>query len=218
MKSTYVVTLAAAALISAVLTSKSHEAVSADASIAPERLATSQDGLDKLQGKTLQELMKLAEKYTKPGRHHKVLARFIGKWDTEMRVLMGRMPPSKGEAEWSWLMPGRWIQGMGKGKLMGRPFDTCTIMGYDNFKQSYVQTTVSSADTAMNRGEGDMTRDGKKLICYGTLDEYTTGEHDKMVKYVWDFVSKDKMVLEVHDLPIGEKNTKVVEVTYTRKK
>ena len=38
-----------------------------------------------------------------------------------------------------------------------------------------------------------------------------------MVKYVWRFVTKDRLVLEVHDLPIGEKNTKVVEFTYNRK-
>ena len=50
------------------------------------------------------------------------------------------------------------------------------------------------------------------------LDEYLTGEHDKMVKSVFRFVSEDEMKLEVHDLPIGESNTKVVEITYTRAK
>jgi hypothetical protein len=39
-----------------------------------------------------------------------------------------------------------------------------------------------------------------------------------MVKYAWRFVSDDKTVLEVHDLPIGENNTKVVEITFTRQK
>ena len=53
-------------------------------------------------------------------------------------------------------------------------------------------------------------------IAYGTLDEYLTGEHDKMVKYVWRFTSPTQMVLEVHDLPIGENNTKVVEITFRK--
>ena len=52
---------------------------------------------------------------------------------------------------------------------------------------------------------------------YGTLDEYLTGEHDKMVKTIWRFISKDEMVMEVHDLHIGEKNTQVIEIRYTRK-
>jgi hypothetical protein len=89
-------------------------------------------------------------------------------------------------------------------------------MGYDNFKQSYVATTLSSLDTAMIRLEGDMDQAGKTLLAYGTLDEYLTGEHDKMVKYVWRFQSPTRIVLEIHDLPIGEANTKVIEVVLTK--
>jgi hypothetical protein len=70
----------------------------------------------------------------------------------------------------------------------------------------------------MRQSEGDMDPSGKVLITYGTLDEYLTGEHDKMVKYVWRFDSDDKIVLEIHDLPIGEKNTKVLEIVSTRAK
>jgi serine/threonine protein kinase len=49
-----------------------------------------------------------------------------------------------------------------------------------------------------------------------TLDEYLTGEVAKMVKYVWRFESADRFVIEVHDLPIGENNTKVFEIVHTR--
>ena len=48
------------------------------------------------------------------------------------------------------------------------------------------------------------------------LDEYLTGEHDKMVKYAWRFLSPDEMVLEVHDLHIGEQDTMVLETRYRR--
>jgi hypothetical protein len=71
-------------------------------------------------------------------------------------------------------------------------------------------------DTAMNRFEGDLDQSGKTLIAYGTLDEYLTGEHDKMVKYIWRFQSPSRIILEVHDLPIGETNTRVVEVAFTK--
>jgi hypothetical protein len=89
-------------------------------------------------------------------------------------------------------------------------------MGYDNFKMSFVVTTVSSMDTAMNRSEGDLDPGGKALLLYGTLDEYLTGEHDKMVKTVFRFNSADEIVMAIHDLPIGENNTKVVEIKYSR--
>lgn len=128
------------------------------------------------------------------------------------------MPAEKGTAEFSWLMPGRWLQNRARGTMMGQQAEFFYLIGYDNFKMSYVTTTVSNFDTAMLRFEGDMTQDGKALISYGTLDEYTTGEHDKMVKSVWRFLDADTIVLEVHDLPIGEVNTKVFEIKYTRAK
>ena len=63
-----------------------------------------------------------------------------------------------------------------------------------------------------------MDPSGKAILSYGTLDEYLTGEHDKMVKYVWRFLSADEMILEVHDLPIGEKGTQVIEIRFKRRK
>jgi hypothetical protein len=66
--------------------------------------------------------------------------------------------------------------------------------------------------------EGTFDRSGKVLTMYGKMNEWMTGELGKTVKYVTRVVSKDKHVFEIHDLSIGEPNTKVIEVTYTRKK
>jgi hypothetical protein len=166
------------------------------------------------------EMMKKAAAFTQPGENHKVLEKFVGKWNTEMRFFnRGKAgPPEKGSAEFSWLMPGRWLQTRAKGSMGGQQAEFFYLMGYDNFKMSFVTTTISSLDTAMLHYEGDMTPDGKALISYGTLDEYLTGEHDKMVKTVWRFVDADTILLEVHDLPIGEVDTKVFEIKYTRAK
>ncbi len=160
-----------------------------------------------------------AKQFTEPGPNHKVLERFVGEWTAEVRLFQGEQasPPSPGKAEARWLMPGRWVQMGLEGTLLGRPMQSSTIVGYDNFKQSFVMTVVHSTDTAMLRAEGDLTRDGKELVAYGTMDEYLTGEHDKMVKYVYRFVSPDEIIFEVHDLHIGEPHTKVVEIRYRRK-
>jgi hypothetical protein len=165
------------------------------------------------------EMMAKAKKFTQPGEKHKLLEKMIGKWTTETRFVMGgtRTKAEKGTSETSWLIKGRWVQSVAKGTMMGRPMESVSIFGHDNFKQSYVMSVVSSADTAMLHAEGDMDPGGKVLILYGTLDEYLTGEHDKMVKYVWRFKSDDHIVFEIHDLPIGEKNTQVIEIVYKRK-
>jgi hypothetical protein len=167
----------------------------------------------------LAAMMERAKRYTQPGEHHKLLERLVGEWNTETRLFLGGQatPAEKGTAQTGWLMEGRWLKTTSKGTMLGQPFEGFSVMGYDNFKMSYVVTSLTSMDTAMIRQEGDMDPGGKVLLAYGTLDEYTTGEHDKMVKTLWRFESADKIVMEIHDLPIGEKNTKVVEVVYTRK-
>ncbi|MCA8971475.1 MAG: DUF1579 family protein [Planctomycetes bacterium] len=174
---------------------------------------------DEAQAAQMQEMMKKAARYTQPGPHHKKLERMLGTWNTSTRFVMGgrKSPPEKGTSEVSWMMDGRWLQMRWKGAMMGRGVEGCTLLGYDNFKMSYVSTGISTMDTAMTRSEGDMTPDDKALVLYGTLDEYLTGEHDKMVRYVYRFESEDTMVLEVHDLPIGLENTLVVEITFERK-
>ncbi len=166
------------------------------------------------------EMMAKAAKYTKPGEAHKLLEKMLGSWETDTRITMPGSPDTgeKGKAEISWMMPGRWIKNESSGTFLGQPAQSISIMGYDNFKQSYVATTVSSVDTAMNRVEGDMDPGGKVLLLYGTIDEYLTGEHDKMIKVVYRFLSDDEFLMELHDLPIGENNTKVVEIRYTRAK
>ena len=160
------------------------------------------------------KMMELMGKYNNPGPSHAVLGRFVGEFTTELSMMGG--PPEKGRAHGEWTLGRRFVTLEGEGTLMGMPSETFSMLGYDNFKQSFVTTYASSIETAMRHAEGDLTPDGKALIVYGTLDEYLTGEHDKMVKYVYRFPSDDVFVLEVHDLPIGEAGTKVVEVHFER--
>lgn len=157
-------------------------------------------------------------RYGSPGPEHTFLERMVGEWDLEMRVSMPGAQPTKGKATGSWLMEGRWLKMESNTVMMGMPLETFSIMGYDKFKMSYVATSVSTMDTAMNSSEGDLDPGGEVLLLYGTVDEYLTGEHDKMVKTIYRFESADEFVMEVHDLPIGLENTKVVEIRFTRAK
>ncbi len=165
-------------------------------------------------------MMARAQKLTQPGEKHKLLERFLGVWDTEFKITAPGMdaPPAKGTATISWLMPGRWLQNQSEGSFMGMPVKSFYILGYDNFKQSYVSMNISTLDTAMLTAEGDLDPNGKALVSYGTLDEYLTGENDKMVKTIWRFISPDEMLFEIYDLPIGEHNNQVIEMRYTRRK
>ena len=185
----------------------------ASASFAQESPAPPPDKVD------MAAMMEKAKKFTQPGKNHELLRRFLGTWDTETRMMMpGNPPPEKGTMTCHWLIDGRWMLCESNGTMMGMPMKTAYIIGYDNFKQSYISAAMNGMDTAMIYSEGDLDPSGKALIMYGTLDEYLTGEHDKMVKSVFRFISDDEMKLEVHDLPIGETNTEVFEIRYRRHK
>ena len=184
--------------------------------------ADPQDGGDDPAAGGMAGMMELMKKWSSPGPEHQVLNRFIGEWETEFTLMsMGmRMPASKGSASFTWLLEGRCIQQHSENSMMGMPLESYSITGYDKFRKSFTSTTVSTMDTAMNRFEGDLTRDGKTMIFYGTIDEYLTGELGKMAKGVWRFVDEDTMFFEIHDLAIGEGDdvTQVIEIKYTRKK
>lgn len=172
-------------------------------------------------GSSIEEGMKRWQEANTPGPKHKDLARFLGSWDTETSVWMepGAAPmKSKGTSEVRWLVEGRWLSGESKGQFMGMPISMFDTFGYDNFKQKYVGSHVDSMGTTMLAYEGNYDQTGNVLITWGLMDEPMTGENDKMCKYVWRFEGKDKYTFEVHDMAIGETNTKVFEILHTRKK
>jgi hypothetical protein len=164
----------------------------------------------------VQATQEKTRRFSEPGPHHKVLERFLGKWQSETRfyVLDTTTTPEKASAEFSWLIEGRWLKASWSGAFGGQPAEGFLLIGYDNFKQNYVLTAVTSLDTRMSRTQGDL--DGDALLTYGTFDRYATGESDQMVKQVWRFVSPDKIVFEVHDLGQREPHDKILETTYTR--
>ena len=162
-----------------------------------------------------------AAKYLRPNDNHAWLGQFLGEWDTTTRLsMMPGQPPleSRGKCTVRWLMEGRWLQSESEGSMMGLPVRSVSTLGYDNFKKKYVQSMVDSFQTCLLTAEGFRDQAGTALHLYGTLDEYLTGEHDKAVRYTLRLLSPDRYVLEVHDLAIGEANTKVVEVEYVRRK
>ncbi len=168
------------------------------------------------------EMMKRWQAACTPGEPHQWLAQFVGTWDTSMKMYMGGpgtpAMESKGTAETRWLVEGKWLSMESAIAMMNMPVKQFGTLGYDNFKKKFVQSYVDSMGTALYTAEGLRDRTGTVLTLYGEMDEPMTGEHDKLVKYVLRILGKDKLVIEIHDLAIGEPNTMVVETTYTRKK
>jgi hypothetical protein len=189
-------------------------------------MAVATQGVGDKQGKLCPQYdaegMKRWISMTKPDFHHEKLGDFVGKWETETRMWMAGpdSEPSmtKGSAECAWLVEGKWLKIDSVGQMMGAPLIGHGLLGYDKYKSKYVGTWVDSLNTMLLTFEGNFDHTDKTLLLYGTMDEPASNEHDKPVKYIWRFVSKDKLVFEIHDLAIGEGNTRVIEITYLRKK
>ncbi len=157
----------------------------------------------------------------KPSAAHDRLKEMLGNYDVTMRMWMDPTQPpmeSKGTNEVSWLIEGRWLLSKGTIDMMGQPVTLISILGYDNFKQRYVWCKVDSMQTTLDTAFGLFDQSGDNLILWGTIDEPMTPEQDKQVRHIFRGYGKDKCVLEVHDMMIGESNTKVLEFDYVRKK
>jgi hypothetical protein len=159
-----------------------------------------------------------AKRLAAPSAQHKLLERFLGKWATETRFYYFVKPtePEKGTAEGTWLIKDRWLKLTWSGPYLARPAEGFMMIGYDNFRMNYVATSVTSLDTAMTRSVGDAIAEGEALLMYGTVDDYDSGEPDRVMKQVWRFVSPDKLVLEVYDMALGETGDKTVDITFIR--
>ncbi|MEW6512041.1 MAG: DUF1579 domain-containing protein [Bacteroidota bacterium] len=169
----------------------------------------------------MDEMMKTMMKLALPGEPHKKLADLAGAWDATVTMTMGpgaAPSTSKGSVVQKAVLGGRFLASEMKGEMMGMPMEGVGYMGYDNYNKKYTMFWVDNMGTAMATAEGSADQSGKVITLYGKMDEPTTGEHDKNVKYVYRLQDKDKYTFEIHDLAIGEPNTKVIEVVYTRKK
>jgi hypothetical protein len=169
----------------------------------------------------LQEGMALWQELGRAGIYHERLDYFVGEWDLTTKVWMqGPEAPaqeSRGTASFRWLMEGRWLAQEMTGEMMGMPLRGFALMGYDNYRREYVGVWVDDMSTTMLTISGRLDQSGKVLAMYGEMDEPTSGELGKMVKYVTRIVDDDTHVFEIHDLAIGGDRTMVMEVTYERK-
>jgi len=172
--------------------------------------------------KNMEEGMARWMQTCKPGPAHARLKELLGDYDLVTRIQMAPGAPPmelKSQGTFSWLAEGKWLKLEYSGMMMnGKPGSGLWILGYDNFKERYVATMVDSMQTCMNDASGHFDASGDDLFLWGTIDEPMTPEQDKTVKYVFRGFGKDHFVFEVHDMMIGETDTKVVEIAFDRRK
>jgi hypothetical protein len=168
----------------------------------------------------MDDMMKIMMQVATPGAPHKLLADLAGTWEVSATMFMPGMPASKPEPGTNvnvMVLGGRYLQSELDGTMMGMPMKGIGFMGYDNYNKKYFMFWIDNMGTTYSTSEGSADQSGKVITLYGKMDDPTTGENGKNVKYVYRILSKDKYIFEIHDLSHAEQSTKFMEVTYTRK-
>lgn len=154
-----------------------------------------------------------------PGPAHKLLAKKVGEWTTATKMSGPGFPPeeSAGTAKFSMHMDGRFLFEEYKGTMMGMPFTSEKILGYNNGSKKYEGVWMYTMGTGMMNIVGTSKDDGKTIDFDATfMNEQGVKEELKIQMHDID---DDHFVVKLFGgkMPDGSDGP-VMESTYTRKK
>ncbi len=126
-------------------------------------------------------------------------------------------PPteSAGTCDFKVLLGGRFLQQEFNGDMMGQPYSGIGTSGYDNLRKRYVSTWIDSMSTGIFVMEGTASADGKTITLKGGHDEVGGGYMTH--RAVWKIVDANTQTFEMYGTHGKGKETKMMEITYTRK-
>ncbi len=165
------------------------------------------------------EYMAKWTEYATPSEGHKILEQLVGNWEYKLKYWSSPDTPpeeSTGTNDVKWILGGRFLEMDVNGRSMGQPFEGMGIMGYDNAKKEYVNTWIDSMGTGMMNATGSYDAETKTLTETGSYTDPMAGQ--QTFKGVTKFINEDNVSYEMYISGPGGKETRVMEINYTRKK
>ena len=99
------------------------------------------------------KMMEAWAKLNAPGPEHEYLKQFVGTWKTKTTFWMGGpgtgAMTNEGTAVCELIFGGRFLSSEMTGSMMGQPWESLSVTGYDNFRKKYTQVFLDSSGTAM---------------------------------------------------------------------
>jgi hypothetical protein len=161
--------------------------------------------------------MDAMQKAMAPGENHKRLDYFVGNWKTENTMWMGPGEPmkSEGTVHYEWVLGGRYLQSTFTGSFMDQPFQGMALDGYDNTTGQYFSLWLDNAGTGYLLSHGQRSADGKQFTFTGTAPDPASKKPVKhrMISTIKD---KDSFLFEMFTTQQGQKESKVMEIKYSR--
>lgn len=178
-------------------------------------LATS---LSAQQTPSAEQAMEIMAKYATPGGHHKHLEQMVGNWTTKSRFWMAPGAPpmeSAGKASHKPMLGGRFIKVTYEGDFAGQPFSGEGTIGYDNFKNKYVETWMDNMGTVTLYATGECDGQGGVRIMRGDMDDLVAGK-PSWFRSVYRFDGPDRYTLEMYGPGPDGKEFRMFEIVHTR--
>jgi hypothetical protein len=165
-----------------------------------------------------QAMMELWKQAATPGEPHKLFASLVGSWTTSTKEWMepGKPPTeSTGTAEMKMLLDGRFLYQEYNSQMMGQPFSGIGIDGYDNMTNKYVTAWIDTMGTGIFIMEGTASVDSKTITLKGSHPEPGGGKMSH--RAVWKIIDQNNQTFDMYGTHHGQKEMKVLEITYSRK-
>ncbi|MGB0911157.1 MAG: DUF1579 domain-containing protein [Nitrospirales bacterium] len=169
-------------------------------------------------GMDMKAMMEAYQKLSIPGDPHKQLASLAGSWVTKTKEWMDPGKPhmeSTGSCEMKMLLSSRFLQQECNGSMMGQPFSGIAINGYDNIGKKYVSIWMDSMATGIFVMEGAASADGKTITLMGEHESPMGGTMKH--RAIWKIADSNNQVFEMYGTHPGSPESKMMEITYTRK-
>jgi len=166
----------------------------------------------------MQQAMETMAKYATPGPHHGHLQQLVGTWNTQGRFWMapgGEPMESAGSARHSSLLDGRFVKVTYNGDFAGQPFRGEGAIGYDNFRNKYVETWMDNFGTMTLYSTGECDGQGGVRIMRGDVDDLLAGKAS-WFRSVYRFDGPDQYTLEMYGPGPDGKEFRMFEIVHTR--
>ena len=166
-----------------------------------------------------EEKYDLWQKASTPGPFHQKLQALIGKWDTAVTL---RTEPdalaqvSRGFAECTWILGGRFVQESYHGVLAEMPFIGFGLLGYDNVLSRYVSIWADSFGTGLLVSTGEVDADAKVLTLTGSFQDPLSGA-TKQARTVTRIIDNDHHLFEMYETDETGGEQKSLQISYSRR-
>lgn len=165
-------------------------------------------------GESMARMLKLGEELATPNENHLFLKKLTGEWITTSSLM--EMPAEVGTSTNEMIFGDRFLESSYGGTFMGVEYTGRMTVGFDNYKNKFVAVFIDTLGTSMRTAEGMLDHTKRSLSLWGSMDEWMTDEHDKPVLYRYTVIDQDHFDLEIHDLGMTPRDTRVITVNFTR--